>query len=96
MPTEIDKAWLRGWQHDRRLTDCAAAAALALSLSSFKRQRNGRARVTRQTYLLAQYVSIHEPIWLEVAEIAYKLARVTGRPRARSDLMTQAKLPGSL
>jgi hypothetical protein len=39
----------------------------------------GRSRVTRQTVLLARYASIHEPIWLDVAEIAYKLARVTGK-----------------
>src|SRR5712675_2358805 len=87
LAAEVDAAWLRQWQRDNRFTDARAAAALGLSERAFRRQKTGRSHVTRQTRLLAQYVSIHAVCWLEVAEIAYKLARVTGRPRARSDLI---------
>jgi hypothetical protein len=94
---EPNSAWLRQWQRDNRFTDARAAAALGLSERSYRRQKTGRSRVTRQTYLLAQYASIHEPIWLDIAEIAYKLARVTGggRPPFRSDFTTQAKPPAT-
>jgi hypothetical protein len=94
-PAGSDTAWLRQWQRANRLTDGRAAAALALSISSYRRQKSGRSRVTRQTLLLAQYVSIHEPVWLDVAQIAYKLAYLTGRgrPPTRPDLTTQMPEP---
>jgi len=71
-------AWLRQWQHDNRFTDARAAAALGLSERSLRRQKTGRSRVTRQTFLLAEYVSVHRRDWLHVAEVALTLARLTG------------------
>ena len=75
LPAEVNPAaWLRQWQRDQRFTDGVAATRLGLSLSSYRRQKTGRSCVTRQTVLLAGYVAAHETIWLDVAEIAYKLA----------------------
>jgi hypothetical protein len=93
LPAEVNPAaWLRRWQRDNRFTDSAAADELGLSLSAFRRQKTGRARVSRQTYLLALYTSVHRRDWLDIAEICYRLAR-RGRPPARPDLMTQ--MPGA-
>jgi hypothetical protein len=95
LAAEVDAAWLRQWQRDQRFTDGVAAARLGLSLSSYRRQKTGRSCVTRQTVLLAGYVAAHEPIWLDVAEIAYKLAYLTrgGRPPERPDRTTQMPEP---
>src|SRR5882757_10083698 len=85
LPAEVNPAaWLRRWQRDNRFTDARAAAALGLSERAFRRQKTGRSRVTRQTFLLAEYVSIHRRDWLHVAEVALTLARLTGsRPKRR-------------
>jgi hypothetical protein len=91
LPAEVNPAaWLRRWQHDDRFTDGVAAARLGLSERAYRRQKTGCSRVTRQTLLLAQYVPLLEPVWLDVAQIAYRLAYATGRgrPPERLDLMT--------
>src|SRR5882724_5843803 len=66
--------WLGAWQRRHRYTDRAAAEVLGLSVSAFRRQR-ASARSSRQTELLVDYVTIHRTNWLEIAEIATKLAR---------------------
>ena len=71
-------AWLRQWQRDNRFTNIEAAAVLGLSERAFRRQKTGRSHVTRQTFLVAKYASIHRRDWLEIAEVALKLARLTG------------------
>ena len=70
-------AWLAEWQARIGYSDAAAAAALGLSVSSFRRQRTGRSRVSAQTALLAAYVPLFRRDWLNIAEVALKLARVT-------------------
>lgn len=54
--------------------DYEAAEALAMSISAFRRQLTGRSRVSRQTARLALYVTLHRADWLEIAELAAKLA----------------------
>ena len=54
----------------------AAADRLAPSIRAYLQQRNGKARVTRQTIKLAFYTSVHRHNWLEVAELALNLARM--------------------
>jgi hypothetical protein len=74
-------AWLAEWQRESAYSDAAAAEALGLSVPSFRRQRSGRSRVSAQTALLAVYVSVHRPNWLNIAELAIKLAKVNARRR---------------
>jgi hypothetical protein len=98
LAAEVDAAWLLQWQRDNRFTDARAAAALGLSERAFRRQKSGRSRITQQTYLLAQYVYVHEVSWLAIAELARRLAYVTagrGKPPRMSDFTTQAKPPGT-
>ncbi len=72
-------AWLAAWQGVNGYSDGAAADALGLSVSSFRRQRTGRSRVSAQTALLAVYAPIFRRDWLDIADIATRLARVSPR-----------------
>lgn len=74
-------AWLQAWQQKNNFSNQGAAARLGLSVSSYRRQRNGRSRVSQQTVLLAFYTDVHRHNWLEVAELAYKLARLNSAHR---------------
>jgi hypothetical protein len=75
-----EAGWLAIWQREHRYTDAIAAELLGLSVSSFRRQRGGRAKISRQTELLVGYVTVHEISWLDIAEIASRLARRVPSP----------------
>jgi hypothetical protein len=68
---------LRAWQRRNGLSTEGAAAALALSVSSYYRQRTGRSPPTAQSIALACYFELHEHDWLAIAELAAALARRT-------------------
>jgi len=74
---QFDGAWLRAWQRRNGLSTEGAAAALALSVSSYYRQRTGRSPPTAQSIALACYFELHEHDWLAIAELAAALARRT-------------------
>jgi hypothetical protein len=77
----LDPVWLAAWQRRNCFTNLGAAYRLGLSVSSFRRQKTGRTRVTAQTVLLAMYTDVHRHNWLTVAETAGKLAKVNNFQR---------------
>jgi hypothetical protein len=81
LPAEVDAAWLRRWQRDHRFTNAAAAARLGLSERAYLRQKTGRSCVTRQTFLLSEYVRIHDTAGRADAERA---SRSPGSPGMHS------------
>lgn len=70
-------AELRDWQQRTGIrTDSEAASIVGLSLSAYRRQRSGRARVSRQTELLALRHEIgYAPDLLRLAGVADALNR---------------------
>lgn len=81
-----DAIWLTQWQSRLGYLDYEAAAALAISVAAFRRQRSGRSRVSPQTALLALYVSLHRADFLDIAELAQKLAMIQGGRRRNGRL----------
>jgi hypothetical protein len=72
---------LVAWQRRCGLrTDAHAAAALGISVVSYRRKRHGRIAITKQNELLILYYEMFGMRWLAVAEAAYKLARLTSLP----------------
>jgi hypothetical protein len=70
-----DAAWLSDWQRRIGYTDQEACDALAMGLSTFRNQRTGRSRVSRQTARLALHVALHRIDWLELSDLSARLAR---------------------
>lgn len=63
--------------------DGEAADALGMELQTFRRQRRGDSPVRPQTALLALYVTLHRADWLDIAELAQRLARSNLATRVR-------------
>jgi hypothetical protein len=73
----VDAEWLWQWQLKNNFTDEVAAERLALSVSSFKRQKSGRSRVSRQTARLALLTYLRRDDIMELAIAAYSWVKLT-------------------
>jgi hypothetical protein len=62
-------------------TDQESANKLAMGLSTFRNQRTGRSRVSRQTARLALHVALHHIDWLELSDLSARLARALDQRR---------------
>lgn len=72
---------LKAWQRRCGLrTDGEAAQALGISAVTYRRQRGGRAKISRQTELLCAYYEIFGGRFEHIAEAAIRLAHLTTMP----------------
>jgi hypothetical protein len=71
-----DAKWLVAWQRRNNFSDEQAAEVLALSVSGYRKQRSGRAVVSRQTAKLALLSPIDPLRMIDIAQLAMTVARM--------------------
>jgi len=62
-------------------TDAEAAAKLGIAVGTYRQKRTGRASITKQTEILCAYVEMFYGRWIDAAETARRLARLTSSAR---------------